>query len=48
MVVQRWRDTQQFFEVTYPEHMDFAMGIFGLSVGLGVCVFVPCPLGKAR
>jgi hypothetical protein len=48
MVVQRWRDTQQFFEVTYPEHMDFAVGIFGLSVGLGVRVFVPCPLGKAR
>lgn len=26
----------------------FAQCIFGLSVGLGVCVFVPCPLKMAR
>jgi hypothetical protein len=36
-----------FFEFTYPEHIGFAMGIFGLSVGLKVHVFVSCPLGKS-
>ncbi len=27
---------------------EFAQRIFGLSVGLGVCDFVPCPLKMAR
>lgn len=46
LVIQKWRDTQQSFELTLSEHMEFAQRVFGLSVGLGVHVFVPCPLKK--
>jgi hypothetical protein len=47
LVVQQWRYTQQYFELKYPEDMEYASSIFGQSVGLGVRVFVPCPLKKS-
>ena len=31
-----------------PEHLDCAQKIFGTSVGLGVRVFLPCPMGKSN
>ncbi len=38
---------QQFFELTFPEHLEYAILLFGLGIGLGVHFFVPCPLKKA-
>ena len=44
LVVQKWRDTQQYVEFTFPEHFKFAQQIFGESFGLGVRTVLSCPL----
>lgn len=48
LVVQKWRDTQQFLELTFPDHMEFAQRMFGQSVGLGIRALVCCPLKDAE
>jgi hypothetical protein len=47
LVIKKWRTMQQFFELTFPEHLEYAILLFGLCIGLGVRLFVPCPLKKA-
>ena len=46
LVVEKWRTAQELVHLTLPEHLDCAQKIFGTSVGLGVRVFLPCPMGK--
>lgn len=48
LLVNKWRDIKHFFEVTLPEHMEFAQCFFGLSVRFGVRVFDTCPLKMSR
>jgi len=47
-VVEKWRATQEQLHFTLPEHLDCAQKIFGTSVGLGVHVFLPCPMGRSN
>jgi hypothetical protein len=48
LVVEKWRTTQEQVQFTLPEHLDCAQKIFETSVGLGVRVFLPCPMGKSN
>jgi len=48
LVVQKWRDAQQWFHLHLPEHFQLAQNLFGNTVGLGVRVVVPCSLGRSR
>ena len=48
LVVEKWRTKQELINLTLPEHLDCAQKIFGTSVGLGVRVFLPCPMGKSN
>ena len=45
-VVEKWRTTQEQMHFTLTEHLSCAQKIFGTSVGLGVRVFLPCPMGR--
>ena len=47
-VVEKWRTTQEQVHFTLPEHLDCAQKIFGTSAGLGVRVFLPCPMGRSN
>ncbi len=44
LLVQKWKDQQHFFELTFLQHMEFVKCLFGDSVGLGVRKFVSCSL----
>ena len=46
LVVEKWRTAQEQVNLTLPEHLQSAQKILGTSVGIGVRVFLPCPMGK--
>jgi hypothetical protein len=48
LVVEKWRTTQEEVNFTLPEHLVVAQKIFGVSVGLGVRVFLACAMGKSN
>ena len=48
LVVEKWRTRQEEVNLTLPEHLVVAQKIFGVSVGLGVRVFLACAMGKSN
>jgi len=48
LVVEKWRTGQEQVNLTLPEHLQSAKKVFGTSVGIGVRVFLPCPMGKSN
>jgi hypothetical protein len=48
LVVEKWRTRQEEVNLTLPEHLVVAQKIFGVSVGLGVRVFLACAVGKSN